>query len=80
MGIDLAITQRESVTFRREDDNVYFVLDFHLTSSLRQQLMGRHLSQLGIIISILSQTNIYSYSSNLRSIYIVYLFVISKPF
>ena len=56
-----AISCREQVNFRRDDDEVRFVLDqnadlnFYSASSLKQQSAGRHVAPFGHIILIPSQ-------------------------
>jgi hypothetical protein len=53
-----AISWREQVNFRRDDDEVRLVLDqhaeldFYRDSSLKQQSAGRHVAPLGHIILI----------------------------
>ena len=50
------------VNFQRDDDEVSFVLDqhaeldFYITSSLKQQSVGRHIAPLGNTILILSRS------------------------
>ena len=57
----LAISWREQFTFRRDDDDVRFVLDqhaqldFYIASSLKHQSAGRHVAPRGQIIPILNQ-------------------------
>ena len=56
-----AISWRDQVTFRRDDDVILFALDQHTlldlysASSLKQQSAGRHVAPLGHIILIPSK-------------------------
>jgi hypothetical protein len=68
-----AISQWEQVAFRWDDDEVHFVLyrqtcfklDFYSASSLKQQCVDRHVTQLWHIILIPCQTIFALYSFNI---------------